>query len=243
MKLKITEEEHGALSEALQEQYKQDGDNFVLQVEGLEDTGALKRAKDHEKEARKKAEQEAKELRENLKGLQDQLDGLKDADSRKKGDVEAIEKSLKDKMAKLEQEKAEEMTKLQKVLEKNTIDSTARALASELSGDAADIILPHIRSRLGFELEDGNAKVRVLDDAGNPTADSIDDLKNFFFTSDRFAPIVVGSKASGGGAAGAKGRGGATQKKLSEMNATEEALFARQNPEKYEQMLAAEETE
>lgn len=238
MKLNISKEEYEGLSESLQKEYAANDDGFQLKVDGLEDTGALKRAKDHEKEARKAAETKAREYEESMKALQSQLEELKDGDSRKKGDIEAIEKSYQKKIAEMEAKAKDESTRLTEALKKNTVDAAARSLASELSGENADIILPHIRNRLGFELTDGNPQVRVLGDDGSPTADTLDDLKNFYFTNQKFAPIVIGSKASGGGAAGDKGSGRPTPKKLSEMTGLEEVQFARENPDKYKQMLA-----
>lgn len=240
MKLKITKEEYKDLSEVLQNEYKAEGDGYILNVDGLEDTGALKRAKDHEKEARKQAEAKAREVEEALNALKSEMDKLKDDGSRKAGDIEALEKSWQKKVADLEAKSKAEADKLLAALKRNTVEATARSLATDLSGDNADIILPHILGRLGFEMADGNPTVRVLGPDGNPTADSLEDLKNFYFTNQKFAPIVIGSKATGGGAAGDKGRGGAAPKKLSEMTGLEEVEFAKANPEKYKQMLAAQ---
>lgn len=240
MKINITKEEYDALDESIQGLYTENADGgFKLDLEDLEDTGALKRAKEHEKEARKKAETKAREIESSMKELQTQMEELQNGESRKKGDVESLEKSYQKKMQELESKYKEQIDGLTSTLKKNTVDATARQLASDLSGENADIILPHIRNRLAFEYENGDAKVRVLDENGNVTADSIDDLKNSYFTNEKFSPIIVGSKASGGGASGAKGGGGATgQKKLSEMSATEEAQFANENPEAYQKMLA-----
>ncbi|WEM33660.1 hypothetical protein PSAKC1_00019 [Pseudomonas phage PSA-KC1] len=60
LKKKLTKEEHAKLSDALKAEYIEDGDGFRLDVDGDEDTGALKRAKDREAQLRKDAEKEAK---------------------------------------------------------------------------------------------------------------------------------------------------------------------------------------
>lgn len=241
LKLKITKEEYDALSEEMQGLYgesAQEGGGFMLDVTGMEDTGALKRAKDHEKDARKKAELAAKEAQNTADELAKKLADLDDEGHRKQGDIKALEDSYQKKLEAQEATHKLELEKVTGALRQNTVEATAMKLATELSGDNANIILPHIRSRLGFEMEDGTAKVRVLDNDGNPSADSVDDLKNFYFTNDTFAPIVVGSRASGGGAAGSKGGGGATKKKLSEMTGVEEVAFAKEHPEEYEKMVA-----
>jgi len=240
MKINLTKEEHHALDESMQSLYEEQEDgSFKLQLEDAEDTGALKRAKEHEKNARKEAENKARELSQKMKDLQSQIDEMSNTESRKKGDVEALENSYKKKMEELESSYKQQVDTLQGVLKSKTVDAEAQRIATELSGDNADIILPHIRNRLDFQFEDNQPKVRVLDESGQVTADSLDDLKNSFFTNDRFSPIIIDSKASGGGAAGAKGAGGsASVKKLSDMTATEEAKFANENPEAYQKMLS-----
>ena len=49
--------------------------------------------------------------------------------------------------------------------------------------------------------------------------------------------LFDGVDSSGGGAKG--GNGGAMKKSLSEMNATEEALFAKENPDEYKRLIGA----
>lgn len=240
MKIRITKEEYEALSDELQGAYKADGDEFTLDVEGLEDTGALKRAKDHEKAQRKAAQEEKKKLQEQLDALHKQMEDLKDEGSRKKGDIEALEASWQAKLDKQTKDSEATIERLTGILKDKTVETEAVRIATELSGENSALILPHIRSKLGFELTDEGAKVRVLGPDGKPTADSTDDLKNSYFTDPIFAPIVVGSKATGGGAAGSNKGGGAAKKKLSEMTATEEAVFANQNPEEYAKMREAE---
>lgn len=239
LKLKLTKEEHAALDESLQGLYAETDEGFALDVDGIEDTGALKRAKEHERNARKEAEQKARELKQQYDELQKKLEEDDAATNRKKGDIEAIESSYQKKLKEAEEKSRLEIEKLTGTLKNSALESTARKLATDLSGDSADLILPHIMRKLSVDLEEGTPKIRVLGDDGQPTADSVDDLREFFFTNKTYAPIVVGSKATGGGAAGAKG-GGATTKKLSDMTATEEALFAKQNPEKYQQMIERE---
>lgn len=239
LKIKITPDEFNAMPEAFQAEYTKNGEVYQLNLEDLEDTGALKRAKEHEKEQRKAAEQRAREFEKIAKDMEAKLGELQTGDFRKKGDVEALEKSYQQKLADLEKKASAEREKLQSILHKNTLEATARKLATDLAGERAEILLPHIKQRLSVEMTDTDVNVRVLGADGNVSADSIDDLKNYFFTNDVFSPIVIGSKASGSGAAGQRGGGGAT-KRISEMSATEEAQFAKTNPEAYERQLKAE---
>lgn len=120
------------------------------------------------------------------------------------------------------------------------VDSVASRIATELAGENAEIILPHIQRRLQADIVEGKPVTKVLDLEGSPSALSVEELQKEFLSNQKFSSIIVASKASGGGANGGRKGGGGATKKLSEMSATEEAQFANQNPEQYKQMLAAE---
>lgn len=63
--------------------------------------------------------------------------------------------------------------------------------------------MPHIKSRLSVE----EGKTRVVDAAGHPSAFTIDDLEKEFRSNQLFAPVIIGSKATGtGGEGGGKGK-------------------------------------
>ena len=63
LKKKLTKEEHSKLSDHLKAEYIEDGDGdgFRLDIDGDEDTGALKRAKDREAQLRRDAEAKLRE--------------------------------------------------------------------------------------------------------------------------------------------------------------------------------------
>lgn len=185
--------------------YKEDGaGGFVLMIEGddSEDVGALKRAKDHEKEQRKIAEKEAKELKE-------KLDELTTGSARKAGDIDALDKSWGEKYAKLEAELRGEIAGRDGHLNKLLVDNVAQSLASKLS-IAPAVILPHIKSRLQAEFQEGAGVTRVLDANGKPSALTLDELETEFRSNKEFAPIIIASKASGSGALGSGGGGAPT---------------------------------
>jgi hypothetical protein len=56
LKLKLAKTEFEKLSAELQAEYIEDGDEYRLDVSGIEDTGALRRAKDREVQLRKDAD-------------------------------------------------------------------------------------------------------------------------------------------------------------------------------------------
>jgi hypothetical protein len=191
LKLKIKKDAFDALSEDMQKLYKADGDDFLLAVDGLEDTGALKRAKDREVQARKDAQAE-------LKAAQEKLAQLEGDDARKKGDIETLEKSWN---KKFEDQKAafeEQISSKNQFIQKTLIDGEAVKIANEISTSPA-LILPHIKSRLSANLEGDSPVTQVLDADGKPSALTLEELSKEFVDNKDFASIIVGSKASGSG--------------------------------------------
>jgi hypothetical protein len=235
LKHKLDEAAFKTLSEGLKAEYKkQDDGTYVLDVEGLEDTGALKRAKDHEKELRKQAQAEAKKALDDLNALHAEYDDHKTKGGSKEAE---LEKAWQAKMAKREKELTAQLDLTQNALRNTMQETVATSLAAELAGDNAEIILPHIQRRLKADIVDGKAVTKVLGPDGEVSATTIDELKKEFFTNARFAAVIVGSKGSGGGAGGSRKGSGGAAKKLSEMTATEEAQFANENPSEYQKMI------
>lgn len=155
----------------------------------LTETKAAKAAK---REAEEKAKAEAEEL------------------ARKSGNIEALEKSWQEKLAKAQAEAQRTIDALQGSITTMTVDNVAVRLANEIAvPGSADILIPHIKARLAAEQRDGQFVTVVRDAQGKPSAASLDDLKTEFTTSPAFAPVIVGSKASGGGAGGGSKGGGA----------------------------------
>lgn len=178
---------------------------YKLDLEGLEDTGALKRAKDHEKNARQAAEKTAKELAERQEALQEELDQMRRG-AIPKGDVEKLEGSWKEKLAKKETELTSERDAALGTLRTLLVDNIAQSIATKIS-NSPDLIMPHIKARLTTEKTSEGYVTRVLDATGKPSALSIDELQKELTTDKRFSAIIIGSKASGGGAAGGSGAG------------------------------------
>lgn len=201
LKKKLTKEEHAKLSDALKAEYIEDGDGFRLDVDGDEDTGALKRAKDREAQLRKDAEKEAKELRERLESIEGD-------DARKKGDIATLEKSWQSKLEKQREEYEAKISKLTSHTTKTLVDNVASQLAHKIS-NAPAIIMPHIKSRLIADFEGDTPVTRVLDKDGKPSALTIDELANEFVANKDFSAIITASKASGGAGKPSQNGGGA----------------------------------
>ncbi|MCL8583072.1 hypothetical protein NAB33_01715 [Proteus mirabilis] len=194
----LTKEEFDALTDEQKALYKESGGNYQLQIEGMPeipDVSGLQKKVDEllsekksEQEKRRQAEEAAK------KAAEDQ--------ARKNGDIESLEKSWAEKLKARENELLAQLQEKDASLHTLLVDNVAQTVATKLAGDAAPLIMPHIKSRLS--VEDG--KTRVIDSAGHPSAFTIDDLEKEFRSNQLFAPVIIGSKATGTGGEGGKGK-------------------------------------
>lgn len=233
LKTKITKADFDALPDALKAYYKQDGDNYLLQSD---DAAELRAAKERESAARIAAEAEAKRLKDEaaaaetarLKAEQDAADEK----ARKSGDIAALDKSWQAKLDDAVRVERERADKLEKQLRSALVDGKAEALAAEIS-TTPELLAPLIAARLDPDLTGEKAIVRIKDANGQPSAANLDDLKKEFVANAKFAAIIKGSNASGGGANGNNSGGGAANKKISEMTEAEKVAYHRANPEAY----------
>jgi hypothetical protein len=218
------------LDDSLKPLYEEKDGKFVLKVDGVpqqKDEGLaerLKKLEDNNREllAEKKRAQEAAEKAA--------LDAAK-----KGGDVEALEKSWNDKLTQKETELKKQIEERDAMISGLTVGSAAASLAAEIFGEHADLMMHHVTQRLTYEISDGKPRVRVLED-GKPSAKSLDDLKEEFKTSQKFAPFVVGSKATGPGGHGKPG-GAKAGKKFTDYSGAELVDIRRNNPGEYQRLV------
>lgn len=239
LKRKITKTEHTALNALLQAEYKAEGEEFVLSAEGFDDPTELKRALDRVREESKVATQKAT-------AAETALNTLKEGQARANGDIATLEASWKEKMKVAEGEHKIEMAKVNKHLQATLIDSVALKLATDIAGTNADLLLPHIKTRLVTDLTGESPLTRVVDKEGKPSASSVEDLRKEISSDGRFKAIVVASKASGGGAAGGErsaGGGAPSDKKFGELNDKERTEFYKRDPDAFAAASAAHKEE
>ena len=217
------------LPDSVQELYEKTDDGFQLKVNGLpepekEDVSGLKRKVDEllteSKNAKKKA-REASEQAEQAK-----------VDAAKKGnDTEALDNSWKEKYSNREVELQDQINNLTKTVVGLTSGQTATNIASEIAiqGSAA-VLLPHIEKRLRTETRDGGQpQTIVLDENGQPSALTIEDLKKEFQNNASFAPLIVGTKANGAGRTGGKDSGGAANQQITRSDFDALSQYERSN--------------
>lgn len=194
LKVKLTKVEFEALPDVLKAEYVADGDDFKLDVEGGEDTGALKRAKVRETELRKTAESERK-------ALQEKLDGLDTLDAKKRGDIETLEKSWGEKHTALETSSNTLINALKAETTKSLLVGMADKIAGEIS-TTPKLMSREIQSRLTVEFDGATPSLKVLDADGKPSALTVAELSTEFCNNDDFAQIIIAGKGSGGGDGG-----------------------------------------
>lgn len=216
--------------------YVEKDGKYYLQIDGVpqaqpnEDVTGLK-AKVEELLAEKKAE--AKKRQE----AEEAAKRAAEEHARKTGDVDALQKSWEEKYTKALTDKDQTVLSLQAQIQKLTVGATAASLAGELAVQGSSGVLERlIAPRLSMELRDGKPTVVVLDQEGRPSAMTVAEYKAEITNDPALAPLIAGSRATGGGAGGSKSGGAA--KALTEMKGMERVELRRTNPAEYERLKA-----
>lgn len=226
MKYQIDKAAYDALEPSLQAFYKAQGEDYVLAVEGLPTGGAdlegLKRQNQTLLDEAKEAKRLRREADEKLE--REKLDAAK-----AKGDFEQLYASSERALAAERAARAELATSI----ERRDLTSAASKIATGIAdGENAEILAEFVERRL--KIVEG--QVKVTDASGNLTIATLDDLAKEFQQAPRYASLVRGTQANGGGAAGGKG-GGAT-KQLHEMSDAERIKLSNENPALFNQLVA-----
>jgi uncharacterized protein YejL (UPF0352 family) len=190
MKKKITKAEFDKLADHFKSEYNEIDGNYILDVTGEEDTGALKRAKDREKAARIAAENKLSEI-------EGELDTLKN--DPKARDVKSLEASWLEKHKKEIDLKDASIAKLSDFAKATLADSVALSLAKEIS-TSPELLLPHIKARIVADLNGDKPVTKILDKEGKVSAFSLEDFKKEVLETPAYSAILIGSKAKGGSA-------------------------------------------
>ena len=174
------------------------------------------------------------ELLGEKKKTQQQAQTAAEEAAKKSGDIEALEKSWREKLESREKELREEMTEREKWVSDLTVGQTATSIAADIAVQgSAKALLPHIKSRLGTDIRDGKPVTVVLDEDGKQSASTLDELKDEFMKDPAFAPLIVGSKASGaGGSSGKSASGGKSirAEELEKMTPKDKSAYFQANP-------------
>lgn len=146
------------------------------------------------------------------------------------GDKEALQRIADERDAK----KQGEIDALRNSISSEKVENLLNQVVTELGagGTHNEDLRDLIKSRftIGYDMETHESKV------SGEGVSNLDDLKKIIKESGRYDAYLAGSGSSGGDSRGNQNTG-VSNKKLSEMTATEEAEFAREFPEKYAQMI------
>lgn len=226
LKQRLTKEEHAKLPELLRGEYIADGEEFKLDVEGAEDVGALKRAKDRESEGRRNAETKLREIEDAAAEQKRLLDDATTDAARKAGDIKTLEASWARKHDETTAASNSRIEKLQTVMTGQLVDKVAMDIATRLSTTAPKLLLPHIKARIKADFEGDVPATKFLDAEGKPSELNAEGLYKEFLANKDFAPIITVSKTSGG--ASSNNGGGAANKQP--QNNTQSADLSKMTP-------------
>lgn len=230
------------VSEALREFYKQDGEVFVLQVDGVQkhpDVTALANALERQKEDNRTLRRKLDEANDKLAGLPDDFtldewNRLKDSGEGK------VEERLKEQRERLQAQHQKEVERLRE--ETQTLKSRLQKNVAERALDEAIDkagVDPKFRRAVkalhasALKIEGDGDEVQVL--LGDlPVTDAL----QAFVASDEGKHFVA--PPSGGGAPGSRGGGGGERNPWSKehFNLTEQARILREDPAKAERLKA-----
>lgn len=185
MALKMQVSSIEEVDEKYRDQYKEVDEGgtkvFKLDVDGVEDVGALKRANERIKQERDAAIEAAKSKGEDWKNIQaDYEKRLKDSETKVTEAIKTTQKALK----------TEKRTKV--------LDDIAAKVAVDV--DSQDIVRLFAKDRIRIDIEDDRAIPRVLDAEGKVSSLSVEDLVKELKEDKRLARVVGASRGSGGGA-------------------------------------------
>lgn len=218
LKIKVTSEEFKALPDVLQAEYKQDGDNYTVQVDGMKlqsDVDSVLEAKRKEKETRTAAEKRIKELEGELGTLTDKVSVYENDETLKLSKEQLVEhERLKRENEALTGEKTELEAKFNGLQQEVTTSNVKSRLTKELSGimdkdaiiDQVDILCNK------FVISDGKLLTNeTLGDKSGLEAKA-------YLTGYTEERPYLQLKSSGGGAGGVQGSGGGSHSTNSPAN-------------------------
>ena len=181
----------------------------AMQAENARLQAKINEANKHNREAQKEAERQAREKAE------------------AEGNYEQLFKSSEQERENLRQQ----LETLQQQNSQKAINEKALKIATNLADGAnVELLSEFIARRLKYTDEG----IKVVDESGNLTISTIDDLQKEFAGSARYASLIKGNQSSGGGASGGSNSSSATGNTMSRadfdaLDPTSQMKFIRQD--------------
>lgn len=198
--------------------YKQNGEKFVLDVDGYEDPVGLKSALQKEREAAKNANKQAAAwaaLGKTPEEIQQLVEAQAQAERDKLvkgGEWDKLKAQMLEQQAKEREQLESKLKAKDSAIERHLIDGEAKAAIAAAKG-VPTLLLPHVKAHVRVVEEGGEYVVRVVDKQGNPRVDgkgeflSIADLVGEMRQDAVFGRAFEASGTTGGGAGGSPGGG------------------------------------
>lgn len=246
LKYKLSQSDFAGLEEGIRKLYKADGENFVLDLEGVEDTSGLKSALAKERENAKKLNEALKAWNATGKKPEEISELLKKAeeDERKRFEAEGNYKAMLDQVKSQHEKELKDLrdtiARYKAEREVSMIDQAATKAIAEAKGKVK-LLLPLIKMSAKVVEENGKEIVQILDGNGVARVNSkgeflsipewVDELKKDKDYQSAF-------EATGNSGAGGKGSfsssGSAVKNPWGKdtINYTEQARMIRTDPEK-----------
>lgn len=199
LKVKVSKADWEKLADPIKFEYEEKDGEYQLKLEGAEDTSALRRARDREKQRADEAKTRAEQLADELADAKSKLDDASSSDARKRGDIDTLEKSWQKKLDDKTKELTDKLLAKDGFIQKTLVDNVASGIAHKIS-NAPGVMMPHIKSRLVVDMTGNEPVTKVLGADGKPSDITIEKLSEEFVANKDFSAIIIGSKASGGGA-------------------------------------------
>lgn len=211
---KISKAIFDALDDHLKGLYKQSGAGYILDVEPDESVSEIHTALEAARKERDEAKKKYGESSAQVAQLQTRVEVLEhEKENIGKTEAEKVEARLKLQQEQMVKEKDGKINELTTALRGDMLGRTSLELAKKLFKSAPEVMAETIiKPRLDLEIKDGKASV-VAKAVDGASAITLDLLEKEIVADKRYSDILLGSKASGGGAtqpSGGQSGGGAT---------------------------------
>ena len=176
-----------------------ENDNQAIVSDDVQDTNATDNAIDYAaiqaeierlKQHNEKLIGEKRQRDEAARQAQAERERIEQEAAKKNGDYEALEKSYQEKL----QARENELNELYKQRDAQSINGESQRLASQLADTPTNqrLLQRFIKDRLS--VVDG--QVKVVDEQGQPSASTIDDLANEFRSSGIYDSLLTGTRGA-----------------------------------------------
>ncbi len=191
---------------------------YVSKETVTDDTSGLKSALNKERDNVRDLTRRIKDQSEKFAGIDlDEVEAMKqsqrdadEAQAERKGEWDKLKDQMRTQHVEQMSKKDDEISRHKTELERHLIDAQATGAINEADGNVM-LLLPHVKSLVKLNEEDGQFKAQVVDAAGTPRVDadgnpfSIKALVSEMRTQDGFAGAFKGTGAAGGGTPPADG--------------------------------------